>query len=271
MQDKRFIEHLRQTFLVGNPRFDPEHPLAFEPLGIRLVRTCTGYRNIQGLHEYRNKPWVLKKDSFRNAVTDEHLPTQWNMSVDGRHLVRGFTHFFDVHPLNEQETRLAKMPGLPEEELRTRRLALAGTLGDVLIDGRMPFDAIYSGELETRYSVRLHMIQRDRHGNIGFKPHDIGVKWLRNSTLSWGDPPGWDITADGRIACCHRQMGEYYNFLIQPLSDEQVDAYRTLYDTDECSDPPQVLGDPDIQKALQMLRFLKQLLDEEEAEGKPKS
>lgn len=271
MRDERFIKLLRQTFLEGNPRFDPEHPLAFEPLGIRLVRTCTGYVNILGLPEYRNKPWVLKKDCYRDAATNEYLPTLWNMSADGMHLVRGFTQFFDVQPLDEEETRLARLPGLPEEELKARRLAMAGTLGDLLIDGRMPFDRIHSGELETRHRVRLHMIQRDRHGNIGFKPHDIGVKWLGNRTLTWGDPPGWDITADGRIACCHRQMGEYYNFLIQPLSDEQVECYRTMYGLDERPETPQDHEDPEMQKALQLLRALLQLLDEEEAEGKPKS
>jgi hypothetical protein len=268
MRDARFIEHLRQTFLFGNPDFDPENPLAFEPLGIRLVRTCTGYMNILGLPEYRNKPWVLKKDSYRDAVTNEYLDTRWNMSADGHHLARGFTQFFDVHPLDEQETRLAQLPGLPEEESRIRRLALAETLGERLIDGRMPFDDIHSGELETRYRVRLHMIQRDRHGNIGFKPQDIGVRWLRNKALSWGDPPGWDITADGRIACCHRQMGEYYNFLIQPLSDEQVAGYRTLYGVPESPDPSQAEGDPEILKAIQVLRFLNKLLDEVKADEK---
>jgi hypothetical protein len=229
MKDAAFIELLRKTFLIGNPRYHIDNPLAFQPLGIHLVRTCHGYVNIYGLPEYRNKPWLLKKDCYRDSVTNEYIPTLWNMSADGKHLVNGFTDFFDVHPLDEQETRFAQQPGMTEEELTACRRALADTLGDVLIDRRLPFDKIHSGELESRFAVHLHMIQRDRHGNIRYKPHDIGTKWLRNNALAWGDRPGWDITVDGRIACCHHRMGEYYNFLIQPLTDEQVDFYRAKH------------------------------------------
>lgn len=268
MSDKPFIEQLRQTFLLGNPRFDIDDPLAFESLGIHLVLTCTGYANIYHLKEYRNKPWILKKDSYHDAVTHEYLPTLWNMSADGMHLALGFTHFFDVYPLSEEETRWAQNSFFSEAEVKTRRLELVKTLGEVLIDGKLSYGQLLCGELEIKHGVHLHRIQRDRHGNIRYKPLDFGVRWLRNRGLPWGNPPGWDITLDGRIVCCHLNQGEYYNYLVQPLSEEQVAYYRCKHGIPDDAVPAEKDADADLEKDRQMMDFLQRILAEVKADEK---
>jgi hypothetical protein len=61
------------------------------------------------------------------------------------------------------------------------------------------------------------MKYKQRYGN---------VQWVANQVLCWGSNTGWDITVDGKIACCRINYDDYVNFEIEVLTPEQIESYR---------------------------------------------
>jgi hypothetical protein len=49
--------------------------------------------------------------------------------------------------------------------------------------------------------------------------------------LCWGSSTGWDITRDGKIACCRVNYDDYVNFEIEILSPEQIAEYKAKMDS----------------------------------------
>ena len=88
----------------------------------------------------------------------------------------------------------------------------------VLVHQMMPFNQVYSGVLETKYGVHLKQIQRGMHMHMKYKPRYGNVGWMSNQVLCWGSSTGWDITRDGKIACCRVNYDDYVNFEIEILS-----------------------------------------------------
>jgi hypothetical protein len=49
---------------------------------------------------------------------------------------------------------------------------------------------------------------------------------MSNQVLCWGSSTGWDLTRDGKIACCRINYDDYVNFEIEILSTEQIEEYK---------------------------------------------
>jgi hypothetical protein len=54
---------------------------------------------------------------------------------------------------------------------------------------------------------------------------------MSNQVLCWGSSTGWDLTRDGKIACCRINYDDYVNFEIEILSHEQIKEYEVKMET----------------------------------------
>jgi hypothetical protein len=90
----------------------------------------------------------------------------------------------------------------------------------------MPFSKVHTGYLETNYGIHLKQTQRGMHMNMRYKPRYGNLNWVANQVLCWGSNTGWDITTDGKIACCRINYDDYVNFEIEVLNPEQIKAYK---------------------------------------------
>ena len=76
----------------------------------------------------------------------------------------------------------------------------------------MPFSKVSCGYLETNFGIHLKQTQRGMHMNMRYKPRYGNINWVANQVLCWGSNTGWDITTDGKIACCRINYDDYVNF-----------------------------------------------------------
>jgi hypothetical protein len=114
----------------------------------------------------------------------------------------------------------------------------------------MPYNKVHTGYLETNYGIHLKQIQRAEHRFMRYKPRYGKENWVANQVLCWGSNTGWDITTDGKIACCRINYDDYVNFEIEVLTPEEINEYKAkeLENTTEL---------------LKRLQFLKAMLEEE--------
>ena len=67
--------------------------------------------------------------------------------------------------------------------------------------------------------------------NMKYKPRYGNINWVANQVLCWGSNTGWDITTDGKIACCRINYDDYVNFEIEVLTQEQIEEYKEYDNT----------------------------------------
>jgi len=151
---------------------------------------------------------------------------------------------------------------MTQEEDQTRRMELLSILTRVVIQEMMPFNKLFTGELETKYGVHLAMTQKGEHRHMRYKPQSGTQHWVRGRVLPWGGSVGWDITMDCKIACCRVGYDEYYNFDIEVLNDEQRVYYRNKYGLEEEQKVKEAMKDMDDAKLREMKAFLDRLLVE---------
>ena len=84
--------------------------------------------------------------------------------------------------------------------------------------------------------------------NMKYKPRYGNINWVANQVLCWGSNTGWDITTDGKIACCRINYDDYVNFEIEVLTQEQIEEYKNK---------EQVIADDSFKK----MQVLKKMLD----------
>jgi hypothetical protein len=60
---------------------------------------------------------------------------------------------------------------------------------------------------------------------------------MSNQVLCWGSSTGWDLTRDGKIACCRINYDDYVNFEIEILSPEQIEEYKAKMALNEAAKP----------------------------------
>ena len=67
------------------------------------------------------------------------------------------------------------------------------------------------------------------HMNVRHKPRYGTIGWVANQVLAWGSSTGWDITLDGKIACCRVNYDDYINFEIEILSEREIEEYKSKF------------------------------------------
>jgi hypothetical protein len=275
MNDKTFIEILRQTFLEADPDFRIDDIMGYEKLGIRMVEKYQGVQDPRNTGLYSRKNWAIGEPLATERRTQTSQTGRWDMSDDGECLcfrLHSNCHYLlETEKMEDIEVEWATEPPFTPEEEAARRQALLDTLIDLLVVKMMPFNRLFTGELETEHGVHLRMFQKGMHMHMRYKPRYGDVKWVANQVLPWGSSVGWDLTMDGRIAVCRVNYDEYYNFLIQPLNDEQVSFYRRKYGLKDRNDMPIPIENIDPATGLKMINALLRLLDEDKEHPKKTS
>jgi hypothetical protein len=118
---------------------------------------------------------------------------------------------------------------VPEDAETAQREKVRDLLAEVLVYPMYPYGNLSSGELETKYGVHLKEIQRGMHMHVKHKPRYGTIGWVANQVLAWGSNTGWDITIDGKIACCRVNYDDYINFEIEILSEREIEGYKSKF------------------------------------------
>ena len=198
--------------------------------GIQLVQKEKS--RFDSRHNNLNEHWVVNTAlGWGGSLKDENS-YRWDITSDAkvvcyRNNYVEFT-FFDLVMLSkeEQKTIIAEKK---KAELEAVEIAKTiNVLTSVLIDQKMAFSEVNNGYLEINYGIHLKKIQRDEYRFIRYKPHNGNQNWVSNQALSWGSNTGWDITTDGKIACCRINYDDYINFEIKILNKMQIEEYKKL-------------------------------------------
>ena len=220
--------------------------------GIQLVQK--GKSRFDTRHNQSDKDWMVNQElGWGGSLSDEY-PYRWDITSDAsvvcyRSNFVEYT-FFDLIVLSkeEQDTIIKEEEKAELEALERARIV--DILTPVLILQMMPFNKVHTGFLEINYGIHLKQTQRGMHMNMRYKPRYGNIKWVANQVLCWGSNTGWDITTDGKIACCRINYDDYVNFEIEVLTQEQIEEYKSkeLHNDDEL---------------LKRLKFLKTMLEED--------
>jgi hypothetical protein len=267
MEDNNFVRLLEETFLKANPHYRIRHQGHYEPAGIRLVQAYCGAKDPRTAELWMSKEWQLKGKKYQDRASGKEIPTRWDMTTDGEllcfQLSSSSYYLFEVEAMDEQQIAWAVSPPLSQAEMEKQRLDLVITLGRILVSKNMPFEKLSTGDLEMEHRVHLRRIQRATYKHPPHIPQYKDSDWLRDNVLSWGSATGWDITLDGRIACCRVGYEDYYVFLIEPLADQQISYYKKKFGVrdhiDDLSDAVKKYTD---EQGIEMLEFLQLLLAE---------
>jgi hypothetical protein len=267
MEDNNFVRLLEETFLKANPHYRIRHQGHYEPAGIRLVQAYCGAKDPRTAEPWKSKEWQLKGKKYQDRASGKEIPTRWDMTTDGEllcfQLSSSSYYLFEVEAMDEQQIAWAVSPPLSQAEMEKQRLDLVITLGRILVSKNMPFEKLSTGDLEMEHRVHLRLIQRATYKHPPHIPQYKDSDWLRDNVLSWGSATGWDITLDGRIACCRVGYEDYYVFLIEPLADQQISYYKKKFGVrdhiDDLSDAVKKYTD---EQGIEMLEFLQLLLAE---------
>ena len=266
MTDETFIKLLYDVFISGNPGYNIDEIDRYEPHGIRLIQVLnTGWEPRQKM--YSDREWVMKLElSSHSDGPNDTAQSSWDMTTNGEYLCfkesRNTSLVFKVEHLDEQQVNWVLNPPFLPDELSTKREELVPLLSDILVNRMMPFNKLFTGEMEMKHMVHLRMFQKGEHRQMRYAPTKGNLKWVRGQTLSWGSSHGWDITRDGKIACCRVGYDEYYNFIIEPLNEEQVKYYKRKYGAEDDDLIRKAIKGMDEDKLRMMKQFLDKLLVE---------
>ena len=196
--------------------------------GFKLVQR--GKSRFDERNRQSNKDWLVNNELGWGGNLKDEFPNRWDITEDAsvvcyRNNFVEYT-FFDVVILGkpEQESFIKEKAIADKEALERARIV--DILTPVLIQQMLPFGKLQSGFLEVTYGIHLKQIQRDMHMHMKYKPRYGNVQWVANQVLCWGSNTGWDITVDGKIACCRINYDDYVNFEIEVLTPEQIESYR---------------------------------------------
>ena len=218
--------------------------------GIQLVQK--GKSRFDTRHNNSNLEWIVNKELGWGGSMKDDYPYRWDITSDAsvvcyRSNFVEYT-FFDLIVLSkEEQANIIKEKEKAELEA-LERARIVGILTKVLIHQMMPFSKVHTGFLEINYGIHLKQTQRGMHMNMKYKPRYGNVNWVANQVLCWGSNTGWDITTDGKIACCRINYDDYVNFEIEVLTQEQIEEYK---------DKEQVVPDDSFKK----LQVLKKMLE----------
>lgn len=218
--------------------------------GIQLVqksksRFDTRYNN-------SNLEWMINKELGWGGSMKDDYPYRWDITSDASVVCyrSNFVEyiFFELIVLSkEEQANIIKEKEKAELEA-IERARIVDILTPVLIHQMLPFSKVHTGFLEMNYGIHLKQTQRGMHMNMKYKPRYGNINWVANQVLSWGSNTGWDITTDGKIACCRINYDDYVNFEIEVLTQEQIEEYKNK---------EQVIADDSFKK----MQVLKKMLE----------
>ena len=220
--------------------------------GIQLVQK--GKSRFDTRHHFSNLYWIVNQELGWGGSMSDDYPFRWDITSDASVVCyrSNFVEyiFFDLVVISKEEQyTIIKEKEIADLEA-VERARIVEVLTPVLILQMMPYNKVHTGYLETNYGIHLKQIQRGMHMNMKYKPRYGSTNWVANQVLCWGSNTGWDITTDGKIACCRINYDDYVNFDIEVLTPEEINEYKAkeLENTNEL---------------LKRLQFLKAMLEEE--------
>jgi len=177
-----------------------------------------------------NKNWVLNKELGWGGSLSDDFPNRWDITSDAstvcyRNNFVEYTFFELVKISLDEKFGIEKEIVIKEAEKVITNKTVE-TLTKVLVQEMMPFSKVSTGYLETNFGIHLKQTQRGMHMNMRYKPRYGNVNWIANQVLCWGSNTGWDITTDGKIACCRINYDDYVNFEIEILTTDQINDYK---------------------------------------------
>lgn len=196
--------------------------------GIQLVQK--GKSRFDTRHNNANLSWMVNKElGWGGSLSDEY-PYRWDITSDAsivcyRSNFVEYT-FFDLIVLSKEEQDIIIKEKQKAELEALERERIVNILTPVLIHQMMPFSKVHTGFLEINYGIHLKQIQRGMHMNMRYKPRYGNMNWVANQVLCWGSNTGWDITTDGKIACCRINYDDYVNFEIEVLTTKQIEEFK---------------------------------------------
>ena len=196
--------------------------------GVQLVQK--GKSRFDTRNSQSNLEWMVNKELGWGGSMKDEYPYRWDITSDAsvvcyRSNFVEYT-FYDLIVLSkEEQTNIIKEKEKAEIEA-LERARIVGILTKVLIHQMMPFSKVHTGFLEINYGIHLKQTQRGMHMNMKYKPRYGNINWVANQVLCWGSNTGWDITTDGKIACCRINYDDYVNFEIELLTQEQIEEYK---------------------------------------------
>jgi hypothetical protein len=209
-------------------------------LGIRLIECHKSrFDERNAIAQKKSVSWTLDQEelAWGSYLTLNGLVRRWDITTDASMVCfrKSFVEyvFYTVSLLSQQEIDAiaeAKRKATAEKEQKEK---IRDLLTPVLIQKMYPFSKLETGELERDYGVRLKQFNRDAHRFMRYKPGDQN-DWVVGKSLNWGSNTGWDITQDGKIACCRVNYDDYVNFDIEILSAEERAAYQQSAANKKC-------------------------------------
>lgn len=201
--------------------------------GIQLVQKRKS--RFDSRHNNSNLEWMVNKELGWGGSMGDEYPYRWDITTDAsvvcyRNNFVEYT-FFDLIVLSKEEQANIIKENEKAELEAFERARIVGILTQVLIHQMMPFNKVHTAFLEINYGIHLKQIQRDEHRFMRYKPRNGSENWVANQVLCWGSNTGWDITTDGKIACCRINYDDYVNFEIEVLTQEQIEEYKGHSDT----------------------------------------
>jgi hypothetical protein len=201
--------------------------------GIQLVQK--GKSRFDTRHNNSNLDWMVNKELGWGGSMKDEYPYRWDITSDAsvvcyRSNFVEYT-FYDliVFSKEEQAKIIKEKEKAKIEELERARIV--DILTPILIHQMLPYSKVHTGFLEMNYGIHLKQTQRGMHMNIKYKPRYGNTNWVANQVLCWGSNTGWDITTDGKIACCRINYDDYVNFEIEVLTQEQIEEYKEYDNT----------------------------------------
>ncbi len=181
----------------------------------------------------RQKEWVINVELGWGGSLSSEFPNRWDVTSDvTMACFRGnFVEYqlYEIVQISLDEQFEIQKQLLLKDAEKVISNNIVNTLTKVLINEMLPFHKVGTGFLETNYGIHLKQIQRDEHRFMRYKPRYGKENWVANKVLCWGSNTGWDITTDGKIACCRINYDDYVNFEIQVLTQDQIDEYKSKH------------------------------------------
>ena len=196
--------------------------------GIQLVQK--GKSRFDTRHNNSNLEWMVNKELGWGGSMKDDYPFRWDITSDASVVCyrSNFVEyiFFDLIVLSKVEQDDISKEKEKAELEALERARIVDILTPVLIHQMMPFSKVHTGFLEMNYGIHLKQTQRGMHMNMKYKPRYGNINWVANQVLCWGSNTGWDITTDGKIACCRINYDDYVNFEIEVLTNAEMEAYK---------------------------------------------